>query len=100
MVTLETVENVIREYFNLSLSPNDQPEPRDIKYIDIKGARDEIFEWLKLLPSSTPIGEIKKIIRIVIRLAEIEANKNKFFRVDIYHVNIALQTYFTTLNKI
>jgi len=100
MITLETVENIIREYFNLQLSPNDQPEPRSLEYVDIKGVRDEIFEWIKLLPINTILSEFKTIIRNVLRLAELKADDDRFFRLSIYHVNLALQEVFSTYNKI
>lgn len=100
MIRKYTVELFIREYCDLGLFPNGQPEPRTIEYFDVAGTTEEIFEWLKKLPSSTPPKEYKRITRDILRKAELLADNDKMFKVGIYHVSLAAEYIFNSFEKI
>lgn len=100
MVTKETLENVIREYTELRISPDQQPEPRPSDYFDIKGIVNEMFEWFKRLPSTTNVKEIKRLVRDCLTRSEELSDRDGFQRLCIYHVCIILSKIFGTFQKL
>lgn len=87
MATKQVIEEFVRYYFKSLPPPYNQPEPRPIEppnvcYVDIPGVVDELYEWLKLLPSTTKKEDIKSLVFKILRQSEMIANDLKTFKLN------------------
>jgi len=98
-ITKKTIGELVDEYIDDGCKPASQLEPRFGDCFDKHSIRDEIAANISSIDTIKTIEELRRVIRLLLEMAEEHANKYKRVKIIAHDIAFAYQSLQDALSK-